>query len=66
MTTVIKSAIETVEIVRCTTGFIMYIHDGHGEVIATRAISKLGYAGYSSDGDSLMNAIEEAFVIVVE
>jgi hypothetical protein len=66
MTTLIKPIIETVEIVRCTTGFIMYIHDGRGEVIATRAISKLGYAGYSSGGDSLMNAIEEAFVIVVE
>ena len=60
-TTTIQSTIETVEIVRCTTGFIMYIHDGRGEVIATRAISKLGCAGYSSGSDSLMNAIEVAF-----
>ena len=61
MSTLIKPTIETVEIVRCTTGFIMYIHDERGEVIATRAISNLGYAGYSSGGDSLMNAIEAAF-----
>ena len=61
MTTPIKSTIETIEIVRCTTGFIMYIHDGRGEVIATKAISNLGYAGYSSGGDSLLSCVEAAF-----
>ena len=61
MSTLIKPIIETVEIVRCTTGFIMYIHDERGEVIATRAISKLGCAGYCSGSDSIMNAIEAAF-----
>jgi len=64
-TTVIKPVIETLEIVKCTTGFIMYLHDGRGEVVATRAISSLGYAGYSSGG-SVMSAIEEAFRDIVE
>jgi hypothetical protein len=61
MTTPIKSTIETVEIVRCTTGFIMYLHDGRGEVIATKAISNLGYSGYSSGSDSLLSCVEAAF-----
>ncbi len=66
MTTSIKSTIETVEIVKCTTGFIMYLHDGRGEVVATRAISALGYAGYSSGTSSVMNALEDAFKEGVE
>lgn len=60
-TTIQSNNIETIEIVKCTTGFIMYIHDGRGEVIATKAISNLGYAGYSSGGDSLLACVETAF-----
>lgn len=64
-TTKINSVIETIEIVKCTSGFIVYLHDGRGEVVATRAISDLGYSGYFG-ADSVIGAIHEAFKVVKE
>jgi hypothetical protein len=61
----INSDIETIEIVKCTSGFIVYLHDGRGEVVATKAISDLGYSGYSGT-DSVMGAIHAAFKAVEE
>ena len=62
MTTIkINPEIETIEIVKCTSGFIVYLHDGRGEVVSTMAISTLGAARYASSGGSVLEAIGTAF-----
>ena len=60
-TTIKQSAIETIEIVKCTSGFIVYLHDSNGDAVATKAISTLGYAGYAGSGGSVLEAIGTAF-----
>lgn len=59
-TTKINSVIETIEIVKCTSGFIVYLHDGQGEVVATMGVSALGYAGYAGSSGSLLETIQVA------
>ena len=60
-TTLKQVSIETIEIVKCTTGFIVYLHDSNGDIVATRAISTLGYAGYAGSGGSVLESIVTAF-----
>ena len=58
---IIKPVIETLEVVKCTTGYIIYLHDGRGEVVATRAVHSLGTSSYKYMECSVMAIIEEAF-----
>ena len=55
-----SSDIETIEIVKCTSGFIVYLHDGRGEVVSTMGVSALGYAGYAGSSGSLLEVIQVA------
>lgn len=58
-----SSDIETIEIVKCTSGFIVYLHDGRGDIVSTKAISTLGYAGYAGAAGSVLEAIQVAFTV---
>ena len=58
-----SSDIETIEIVKCTSGFIVYLHNVGGDVVATKAISTLGYAGYAGAAGSVLEAIQIAFTV---
>lgn len=56
----INPVIETIEIVKCDIGFIVYLHNGRGDVVSTQAVSTLGYAGYAGTAGSLLEVIQVA------
>lgn len=56
-----QTSIETIEIEKCSTGFIVYLYNINADIVAKKAISNLGHAGYAGSGSSVFEAIEAAF-----
>lgn len=56
-----QTSIETIEIEKCSTGFIVYLYNINADIIAKKAFSILGNAGYAGYGGSVFEAIDAVF-----